>query len=97
MARSGRLPPADGSPSIVILGAGVVKLADTGDLKSPARKGVRVRVPAPAPTRDPGRALQELADIRFLLHLPGVDTAEIRDCFDRAGLREQYDDIKKSL
>ena|GEM_PF-2661027 len=29
--------------------AGVAEQADAGDLKSPARKGVRVRAPPPAP------------------------------------------------
>jgi len=46
---------------------------------------------------DPGRALQEMADIRFLLQLPGVDQDEIRGYFEKAGLRDKYDEIKRSL
>ncbi len=46
---------------------------------------------------DPGRALQEMADIRFLLKLPGIDEEEVRGYFEKAGLREQYDEIKRSL
>jgi hypothetical protein len=43
-------------PSSVGGKAGVAEWADAGDLKSPARKGVRVRVPPPAPLRTEDRA-----------------------------------------
>jgi len=46
---------------------------------------------------DPGRALQEMADIRFLLQLDGVDEREIQEYFEKAGLRERFDEIKDSL
>ena len=46
---------------------------------------------------DPGRALQEMADIRFLLQLDGVDETEIREYFEKAGLREKFDEIKRSI
>lgn len=46
---------------------------------------------------DPGRALQEMADIRFLLQLEGVDQTEIRAYFDKAGLKDRFDEIKRSL
>ena len=46
---------------------------------------------------DPGRSLQEMADIRFLLQLPGIDGDEIRGYFEKAGLREKYDEIKRSI
>jgi hypothetical protein len=46
---------------------------------------------------DPGRSLQEMADIRFLLEIPGVDRDEIRGYFEKAGLRERYDEIQRSL
>jgi nucleotidyltransferase AbiEii toxin of type IV toxin-antitoxin system len=46
---------------------------------------------------DPGRALQEMADIRFLMALPRVDHAEIRDCFLKAGLEDKYEEIRRSL
>ena len=46
---------------------------------------------------DPGRSLQEMADIRFLLQLPGIKEEEIREYFDKAGLREKYDEIKRSI
>ena len=40
---------------------------------------------------DPGRTLQEMADIRFLLQLDGVDEREIREYFEKIGLREKLD------
>jgi hypothetical protein len=46
---------------------------------------------------DPGRALQEMADIRFLLQLDGVDEDEIREYFEKAGLEEKFDEIKRSI
>jgi hypothetical protein len=46
---------------------------------------------------DPGRALQEMADIRFLLQVDGVDEGEIREYFENAGLREKFDEIKRSI
>jgi hypothetical protein len=46
---------------------------------------------------DPGRALQEMADMRFLLQLDGVDETEIRGYFEKAGLREKLDEIKRSI
>ena len=44
---------------------------------------------------DPGRTLQEMADIQFLLRLPGVDEEEVRGYFERAGLLERYHEIKR--
>jgi hypothetical protein len=44
---------------------------------------------------DPRRTLKEMEDIRFLLELPGVDEGEIRSYFDRAGLRDRYDDLRR--
>jgi hypothetical protein len=67
-------------------------------------RGLQIRLPKPehlaalkvvAMKNDPGRAFQDMADIRFLLTLPGVDRHEIRDYFDRQGLGERFDDIEK--
>lgn len=44
---------------------------------------------------DPGRTFQEMADIQFLLRVPGVDEEEIRGYFERAGLLERYHEIKR--
>jgi Nucleotidyl transferase of unknown function (DUF2204) len=66
--------------------------------------GLQIRVPKPehmaalkirAMKNDPARTLQDLADVRFLLTLPGVDHLEIKDYFDRQGLGDRFDDIQK--
>jgi hypothetical protein len=44
---------------------------------------------------DPSRTLQDLADIRVLLAVPGVDEDEVRGYFERAGLRERFDELKR--
>lgn len=46
---------------------------------------------------DPGRRHQELADIRSLMGLPGIQTQEIRAYFERYGLEEEFDDLEASL
>lgn len=46
---------------------------------------------------DPRRELQDLADIQALLRRPGVDAAEVRGYFERAGLLDRYDAILRSL
>jgi hypothetical protein len=44
---------------------------------------------------DPSRTFQELADIQYLLRLPGVDELEIRGYFEKSGLLEKFDELKK--
>ena len=44
---------------------------------------------------DPERTLQEMADIRFLLSLPGVNSDEIRGYFERSDLQERYEEIQR--
>ena len=72
---------------------------DTAELRE-ILTGVKVPVPRPehlaamkaqAIKNDPERKLQDLADVRSLAALPGVDRDEIRDHFDRLGLVELYD------
>lgn len=46
---------------------------------------------------DPGRSLQEMADIRFILQLPGIDENEVRGYFEKAGLRDRYEELRRSL
>ncbi len=64
--------------------------------------GVRLPVPRPehlaamkalAMKNDPSRTLQEMADVRFLLGLPGVDRDEVEGYFRRHGLKERFDEI----
>ena len=80
-------------------------------LFSTAKKTLRMgdlSIPVPRPEHlaamkiqalknDPTRTFQEMADIQFLMGLPGVDEAEIRSYFERKGLLGIYDEIKKIL
>lgn len=40
---------------------------------------------------DPSRELQDLADLKFLLALPGVDRAVVRESFVRHGLADRFE------
>ncbi len=46
---------------------------------------------------DPERVLQDMADIRVLLQVPGIDEDEVRGYFERAGMEDRYVEIKRSL
>ena len=46
---------------------------------------------------DPTRALQDLADIRFLLTLPGVDRKQVKAYFVRHGLEGRFDELETTL
>lgn len=67
--------------------------------------GRTVRVPRPehlaamkvqAMKNDPERRLQDLADVRFLLDLPGIDEEEVRGYFERAGLLRDFHEIRRT-
>jgi len=45
----------------------------------------------------PERTFQEMADILFLLRVPGIDEEEVKGYFEKQGLIEKYHEIKKSL
>jgi hypothetical protein len=68
--------------------------------------GVSVVVPKPehlaamkvhAMKNDPSRAFQEMADIQFLMGIPGVDRDEIRGYFEKSGQLERFREIERSL
>jgi len=68
--------------------------------------GRTIRVPRPehlaamkvlAMKNDPRRTFQEMADLQFILGLPGVDIAEIRKHFERHDLLEKFDELRKAL
>jgi hypothetical protein len=46
---------------------------------------------------DPSRKLADMADVQSLLRLPGVDAAEVRGYFERAGLSEEYEQIRRAV
>lgn len=65
-------------------------------------QGRQLRVPKPehliamkvlAMKNDPERASQDLADIRVLLGLPGVDLDEVRTTFARHGMAGRFDEL----
>jgi len=68
-------------------------------------EGRPIRVPKPehmaalkvnAMRNDPTRTFQDMADVRFLLTLPGVDRSQVRDYFDRQGMRDRFDELEKT-
>jgi hypothetical protein len=68
--------------------------------------GREVRVPRPehlaamkvlAMKNDPARVFREMADLQEILGLPGVDVSEIRGYFERHGMRERFDELRKTL
>lgn len=74
----------------------------TGARRAQGPGGLEVPLPRPehlaalkvaAMKNDPDRAFREQGDIRFLLHLPGVDRNEVKSYFDRYGLKERFDEI----
>ena len=69
-------------------------------------RGMPVLVPKPehliamkvlAIKSDPGRTFQDLADIRYLASLPGVDHDEISSQFERHGLLDRYRELERIL
>jgi predicted nucleotidyltransferase len=68
--------------------------------------GVSVVVPKPehlaamkihAMKNDPSRVFQEMADIQFLMRLPGVDRDQIRRYFEESGHMERFHELERSL
>jgi len=45
----------------------------------------------------PSRTFQDLADVQFLLGLPGVDEAEVRGYFVKHGFAERLDELRRIL
>lgn len=69
-------------------------------------RGIDVLVPKPehlvamkvfAIKSDPSRTFQDLADIRYLASLPGVDHDEIRSQFERHDLLDRYHELERIL
>ena len=72
----------------------------------PAPGGGTILVPRPehlaamkalATKNDPSRALRDLADVRFLLDLPGVDRSEIRGYYEKQGLGHLFDELERTI
>ena len=103
---SNHLHPMDalGSVDIVYVGGETSDRLFDACRTIPGPGGRPVPVPRPehlaamkiqAMKNDPRRTLGELEDIRFILTLPGIDEREIQGYFERAGLRDRYDELKR--
>ena len=77
-----------------------------GARRLPGPGGREFPVPAPehlaamkvfAIRNDPSRELQDLADLRFLLALPDIDHAAVKDSFARHGLADRYEALVAGL
>ncbi|HEX8252653.1 MAG TPA: hypothetical protein VF846_05870 [Thermoanaerobaculia bacterium] len=67
-----------------------------GDIAAPVTKPEHlIAMKVQAIKNAPRRVSIDVPDIEFLLRLPGVDRAAVRDYFDRAGLLRIYDVIEK--
>ena len=67
-----------------------------GNLSVPVPRAEHlVAMKVQAMKNDPSRTLQELADIGFLIHLPGIDQKEVRKYFEEGGLLNSYEEIRK--
>ena len=44
---------------------------------------------------DPERSFKEMADLQYLLRLPGLDSEEIRGYFEKYGQMEKYDELAR--
>ncbi len=45
---------------------------------------------------DPSRRFKELADIQYLLSVPGIGRATVKEYFDRCGLSEDFCELEKA-
>ncbi len=94
--------PAWGSIDFVYAGGGTGQKIFDQVSSQPGPRGIPIPLPKPehlaalkvlAMKNDPSRSFQEMADIRFLLNLPGIDRHEIEGYFDRHGLGERFHEL----
>jgi hypothetical protein len=98
--------PERGRVDFIYLDARTAEILFSSTRSFPGPEGTSILVPRPehlaamkavATKNDPSRALQDLADVRFLLQLPGVDRAEIRGYFEKNGLKHLFDELERSV
>jgi hypothetical protein len=78
--------------------AACTRLRGPGDIEIPVPRPEHLAaLKVVAMKNDPSRELQDLADIRYLLTLPGVDRIEVRGYFERHGLESRFDEIARTL
>lgn len=98
--------PAWGRVDVIYVDAGTAELLFAGCTRTFELAGQRLCVPRPehlaamkaqAIRNDPTRLWRDLADVRELLSLPGVDRSEIRSYFEHAGLTERFDELDRQV
>jgi hypothetical protein len=69
-----------------------------GDREAPVPRAEHLAaMKVQAMRNDPSRLLPDLADVQYLLHLPGTDRGEVRGYFEKAGLLHWYDRLAETL
>jgi hypothetical protein len=90
---------------LYVRGSTADRLFAEGESK-PGPRGLTVPVPKPehlialkvqAIKNDPARSFQDLADIRYLVSLPGVDHEEVRRYFEQRGLLDHFRELQRTL
>lgn len=71
-------------------------LASLGDVLVPSPEHVAA-MKVQAMKSNPGRTFKEMADIQFLLELPGIDEGRIRGYFQKQGLLARFDELKQII
>lgn len=79
-----------------VLFAGCTRTAAIGRQSAPVPRAEHLAaMKVHAMKNDPLRMLRDLADVQYLLGVPGVDRDEVRGYFARAGLLERYREIER--
>lgn len=78
--------------------AGCRPLPIVGEVEAPVPRPEHLAaMKVQAMKNDPERTFREMADLLFLLRLPGIDRSEVRRQFERCGLVERYRELERSL
>jgi hypothetical protein len=79
-----------------LLFASARKLLILGDISVPVpRVEHLVAMKIQAMKNDPERTFQEMADILFLIRLPGIDQDEVREYFVKQSMMDKYNEIQR--
>jgi hypothetical protein len=98
--------PTWGSIDFIYVNEDTSRELFSGCRNLPGPRGITMPVPRPehlvamkvaAMKNDPGRTFQEMTDIRFLLNLPGIDRPKAESYFERQGLGDRLNEIKRTL
>jgi hypothetical protein len=98
--------PSRGRLDFVYVSGGTNRLLFESTRKLLVLGDISIPVPRPehlaamkiqAMKNDPERTFQEMADILFLLRLPGIDRVEVEEYFKKQGLIDKFNEIRKIL